>query len=61
MPTPAGAAYAAARKAIKGTLELGKLGDITVLSQDILTVPGPEILNTDIFATLVDGRVVYGA
>jgi predicted amidohydrolase YtcJ len=55
-----GAAYASGEEGIKGTLEAGKLGDLTVLSQDILAVPGREILNTDIFATIVDGRVVYG-
>ena len=54
------AAYASGEEQLKGTLELGKLGDITVLSQDILAVPGREILNTAIFATIVDGKVVYG-
>ena len=55
-----GASYASGEEQIKGTLELGKLGDITVLSQDILAVPGREILGTAIFATIVDGKVVYG-
>jgi predicted amidohydrolase YtcJ len=55
-----GASYASGEEAIKGTVEVGKLGDLTVLSQDILAVPGREILSTEIFATIVDGRVVYG-
>lgn len=55
-----GAAYASGEEQIKGTLEVGKLGDLTVLTQDILAVPGREILNTEAFATIVDGRVVYG-
>ena len=55
-----GAAYASGEESIKGTLEVGKLGDLTVLTQDILAVPGREILNTEAFATIVDGRVVYG-
>ena len=56
-----GAAYASGEEALKGTLEVGKLGDCVVLSQDILAVPGPEILQTLVEATIVGGSVVYGA
>jgi predicted amidohydrolase YtcJ len=56
-----GAAYASGEEAIKGTLEPGKLGDLTVLSRDILATPGPEILGIEAEATIVDGEVVYGA
>lgn len=57
----AGAAYASGEEALKGTLEPGKLGDLVVLSQDLLAIPGPEILQTEAEATIVGGEVVYGA
>lgn len=56
-----GAAYASGEEGLKGTLEAGKLGDLVVLSQDILAVPGPEIPGTRVEATVVGGEVVYGA
>jgi predicted amidohydrolase YtcJ len=56
----AGAAYASGEERRKGTLEPGKLGDLVVLSQDILAVPGSEILGVEAEATVVDGEVVYG-
>ncbi len=52
-------AYAAFEEDLKGTLEVGKLADITVLSRDILTIPAPEILETRVDYTIVDGAVAY--
>ena len=52
-------AYAAFEENLKGTLEVGKLGDVTVLSKDILTVPDDEILNAQVEYTIVGGKVVY--
>jgi predicted amidohydrolase YtcJ len=52
-------AYAAFEENLKGTLEVGKLGDVTVLSKDILIVPDEEILNTQVEYTIVGGKVVY--
>jgi predicted amidohydrolase YtcJ len=52
-------AYAAFEENLKGTLQVGKLGDITVLSQDILTVPDDQILKTEVEYTIVGGKVVY--
>src|SRR5207248_8481918 len=40
------AAYAAFEEADKGSIELGKLADFTVLSKDIMEIPAPEILTT---------------
>lgn len=57
----AGAAFASGEEALKGTLTPGKLGDLVVLSRDILAIPGPEILRTEVTATIVGGEVVYGA
>jgi predicted amidohydrolase YtcJ len=52
-------AYAAFEEKTKGSLEVGKLGDITVLSKDILTIPEDEILATDVVYTIVGGKVAF--
>ncbi|HEX9186285.1 MAG TPA: amidohydrolase, partial [Vicinamibacteria bacterium] len=44
----------------KGSIETGKLADLVVLSQDILAVPDDRIRQTEVVATIVDGRVRYG-
>jgi predicted amidohydrolase YtcJ len=54
------AAYAAKEDTLKGSLAVGKLADITVLSKDILTVPEDEILTTKVTRTIVGGKVVFG-
>jgi predicted amidohydrolase YtcJ len=53
------AAYAAFEDGIKGSLTRGKLADITVLSQDIMTVPDDRILETEVLYTIVGGEVLY--
>ena len=55
------AAYAAFEDQDKGSLELGKLADITVLSKDILTIEPLQILDTEVLYTVVGGEVVYSA
>ncbi|MFZ2053581.1 MAG: amidohydrolase [Candidatus Aminicenantales bacterium] len=52
-------AYAAFQEDLLGSLQAGKLADITVLSQDIMTVPEDEILKTEVLLTIVGGRVLY--
>ncbi len=52
-------AYAAFEEKSKGSLETGKLADITVLSRDILTIPEDEILATDVVYTIVGGKVAF--
>jgi predicted amidohydrolase YtcJ len=52
-------AYAAFEEKLKGSLEIGKLADITVLSRDILTIPDDEIPATDVLYTIVDGKVAF--
>jgi predicted amidohydrolase YtcJ len=53
------AAYSAFEEQLKGSLEIGKLADITVLSQDILTIPEEDILSTQVDYTIVGGEVRY--
>jgi predicted amidohydrolase YtcJ len=52
-------AYAAFEEKLKGSLEPGKLADITVLSRDIMTIPEDQIVATDVVYTIVGGKVAY--
>jgi len=52
-------AYAEFNETIKGTLTPGKLADLVVLSQDIITAPPDSISETNILMTMVGGNVVY--
>jgi predicted amidohydrolase YtcJ len=53
------AAYGAFEENIKGSMEVGKYADFTVLDQDIMKVPEDEILKTHVVMTIVNGNVVY--
>jgi len=53
------AAYAAFQEDILGSLAPGKLADMVVLSQDIMTVPDDRILDTEVLSTIVGGEVMY--
>ena len=43
----------------RGSIEPGKLADMTVLTQDILAVPASEIAGVQAAETIVGGRIVY--
>ncbi len=53
------AAQAAFEEQIKGSLEPGKLADLTVLSADIMTIPELQILQTQCELTIIGGEVVF--
>jgi predicted amidohydrolase YtcJ len=55
----AGNAYLTFEETVKGTIEPGRLADLTVLSHDILTCDESWIEKMDARMTLVNGRVVY--
>ena len=52
-------AFAAFEDDIKGTLSVGKLADITVLTRDITTVPDDEIPQARVAYTIIGGKVAY--
>ena len=52
-------AYAEFQEHEKGSLEPGKLADIAVLSQNIFSVPTPELPKTQSIMTIVGGKIVY--
>ena len=52
-------AYAAFEEKDKGSLEAGKLADITVLSKNLLTCGEEEIMDSKVLYTIVGGEVKY--
>jgi len=46
-------------ESIKGSIEAGKLADLVVLSDDLLTVPEEKIKDIQAITTMVGGKVVY--
>lgn len=54
-----GNAIAAFEEDIKGSITPGKLADITVLSQNLLSVPDDALLDTEVVMTILGGQVRY--
>jgi predicted amidohydrolase YtcJ len=54
-----GSAYAEFQEKEKGSLEVGKLADMVVLSKDIFAIKPEEILETEVEMTILGGKVVY--
>src|SRR5215475_13990459 len=52
-------AFASFQEKDKGSIEIGKLADFTVLSADIMKIPPPEILKTQNAMTIIGGEIVY--
>jgi predicted amidohydrolase YtcJ len=52
-------AYAAFEEKEKGSIEPGKLADMVVLSDDILTIKPEKIQNVKVLMTIFDGKIVY--
>jgi predicted amidohydrolase YtcJ len=53
------AAFAGFDEASRGSLAVGKLADVTVLSKDLMTIPEDEIPSTKILYTIVGGKVQF--
>jgi predicted amidohydrolase YtcJ len=52
-------AYASGEEQIKGSLEPGKLADVVILSDDILTMDPVDIRHAKVDMTIFDGEVIY--
>ncbi len=52
-------AYAAFEENRRGSIEVGKLADLTILSADIMKIPEMEILKTHCLMTVIGGEIVY--
>lgn len=55
------AAYGAFEEKIKGSITVGKYADLTILSQNIITIPDDQILKTKVTHTIVNGVIEYTA
>ena len=53
-------AYAAFEEKLRGSIEVGKLADLTILSADIMKIPEAEILKTRCVMTVINGEIVFG-
>jgi predicted amidohydrolase YtcJ len=52
-------AYAAFEESLKGSIEVGKLADLTVLSADIMKIAEADILKTRCVMTVIGGEIAY--
>ncbi len=52
-------AYATFEDDIRGSIEAGKLADITVFNRNLLEIPHDEILEVEVVMTIVDGEIVF--
>jgi len=56
-----GSAYAEFQDKDKGSISTGKLADMVLLSDDILSIPPERIRNVKVLKTFVGGRVTFDA
>ncbi len=54
-------AYVAFEENVRGSIEVGKLADLTILSADIMKIPEMEILKTHCVMTVIGGEIVFEA
>jgi hypothetical protein len=52
-------AFLTREEKIKGTLEVGKLADMVVLPEDLLSISADKLLNMKVDMTIVGGRVLH--
>ena len=52
-------AYASCEENIKGSIELGKLADLVILTENILLTPVDKIKNIKVDMTIIDGEIVF--
>jgi predicted amidohydrolase YtcJ len=54
-----GSAYASGDEKVKGSIEVGKLADLVVLSADIFKIDPVEIEKAKVMMTIFDGKMIY--
>jgi len=53
-------AWSSHEESLKGSITVGKLADLVVLSRDIRNIPPRDLLKTEVRYTIVGGRIVHG-
>ena len=53
------ASYSVFEEDTVGTIEVGKLADLTIFSKDLMTIPEDEIMSSEVIMTFVGGKVIY--
>jgi hypothetical protein len=53
------AAYASFEDDLKGSLEPGKLADVTILEKDLTEIPRDEVKDVKVHLTIVGGNILY--
>ncbi|MGQ9679497.1 MAG: amidohydrolase [Candidatus Bathyarchaeia archaeon] len=54
-----GAAYSSFEEDIKGSVEPGKLADITIFEGDLTKMPEEKIKDAEVYMTIVNGKILY--
>lgn len=54
-----GNAYAAFEDNVKGSIEVGKYADLTIMTQDLINCSDEEILKAEVLYTIIDGVMKY--
>jgi hypothetical protein len=52
-------AYAVFEDDIRGSLEEGKLADITIFDRNLIKIPEEEILEAEVLYTIIDGNIMF--
>jgi predicted amidohydrolase YtcJ len=52
-------AFACFEDDVRGSLEVGKLADITVFDKNLLDIPEEDLLNAEVVFTIIDGKVIF--
>ena len=53
------AAFSGFEEKIKGSIEVGRLADVIVLEEDIMTIDADRIKDMRVDLTIVDGKIAY--
>ena len=61
MATPSTPPTASSSKTRKGSIEVGKAADFTLIDGDILNTPGEKIRDLSVSMTVIDGEILYQA
>lgn len=56
-----GSAFAEFQENVKGSIKVGKLADLVILSDNIFTINPAQIRKVKVLQTIMDGRIVYSA